>query len=286
MQIDLPDIQTTYDGFNELAKLNQQLSNVSFEKIEINMSHVKWLEANMCAPLGAILYQASRRLNSIELTNLNDNLKKTLVRNSFLNSYGHERITDLFDTSIEYKRFDLKDEQAFNAYIASSFKAKNIPKMSPQLSKHFLSSIFELFNNAVIHSKTSLGIFSCGQVFFKKNRLDFTLSDLGIGIRENIYQKLQLDLSPEEAIIWAVKMGNTTRRGKIPGGLGLKLLYKFITKNCGRMQIVSDRAYWELVDGNARTKMIDYPFPGTTVNIEINTADDSYYCFQSEKNNF
>ena len=91
-----------------------------------------------------------------------------------------------------------------------------------------------------------------------------------------------LELSAVEAINWAMKGRNTTKKGPIPGGLGLKLLRDFIEINKGRIQIVSDLAYWEFTEGAVSTKEFSTPFTGTAVNIEINTADTQSYCLASE----
>jgi hypothetical protein len=52
-------------------------------------------------------------------------------------------------------------------------------------------------------------------------------------------------MNSDQAIEWALQEGNTTRKGSVPGGLGLKLIREFIAMNKGRIQIVSDRGYWE-----------------------------------------
>lgn len=128
-----------------------------------------------------------------------------------------------------------------------------------------------------------MGIFSCGQFFPDRNRLDFSVADLGIGIRQNVKEHTGQDLiTAEQAINWAMEGRNTTRAGRIPGGLGLKLLREFITMNKGKIQIVSDKGYWELSGGETSTRTFTEPFPGTIVNIEINTSDTSSYCLSSE----
>ena len=149
-------------------------------------------------------------------------------------------------------------------------------------SKKFRESVFEIFSNSVIHSQTRLGIFSCGQYFPKRNRLDFSVADLGIGIRENVLKHTGLDLNAADAIAWATDGQNTTKRGNIPGGLGLKLLKEFITLNAGRIQIVSASGYWALESGKVITKEMLYEFSGTVVNIEIDTADKRSYKLSSE----
>ncbi len=157
-----------------------------------------------------------------------------------------------------------------------------IPSMSMGLLKKFRESIFEIFSNAVLHSKTEQGIFSCGQFFPARHRLDFSVADLGIGMRQNIKESVGLELSPEAAIAWATEASNTTKCGPVPGGLGLKLLAEFIDLNGGRIQIVSDAGYWKRENGVTVAESLSHAFPGTVVNVEINTADTTSYALTSE----
>src|SRR5690606_968619 len=160
-----------------------------------------------------------------------------------------------------------------------------IPSMSQPLSRSFKDGILEVFANAAAHSETELGIFVCGQYFHKQQRLDFSIADAGIGMRRKIAKELGLVLNSDKAIEWALGEGNTTRKGSIPGGLGLKLLKEFITFNRGRLQIVSARGYWELNAGKQSLARMKHIFPGTVVNIEINTADTNSYRLSSESDN-
>lgn len=140
-----------------------------------------------------------------------------------------------------YQRFDIEDDRYFSNYIEKGLvNRQEIPNMSSGLHKQFYQSILEIFNNAVVHSKSKLGVFSCGQYFPQRNRLAFSVADLGVGIQENVNHYLKMDISPEEAIDWATQDNNTTKNANIPGGLGLKLLREFIDLNGGCIQIVSD----------------------------------------------
>ena len=87
---------------------------------------------------------------------------------------------------------------------------------------------------------------------------------------------------PGEAIDWATSSNNTTKRGTVPGGLGLKLLREFIDLNGGSIQIVSDAGYWLRQDGKTRTVRLDSAFDGTVVSLEIDTADTRSYELTSE----
>jgi len=281
--IPLSKIESDVHGFAMLVKLAEQMNRLEYASITLDMSAATWVAANMCAPLGAILYQTSRRSNSVRFDNIPEPVRIIFQKNGFLSYYGHAKKTDDWGTTIQYQRFERKDDRFFGAYIEQHFKNKAIPEMSPTLRKKFWESIFELFSNAVIHSETEMGIFTCGQYFYKSNRIDFSIADLGIGIPRTLENKKGLHYSPEEAINWAMEGRNTTKTGPIPGGLGLKLLREFIRLNQGRIQVVSDVGYWEQrSDGTVDKRTLLAPFPGTVVNIEINTADMSSYVLSSE----
>lgn len=282
MKITISDIRSTYEGFARLSDLAHQLQVLVLDDIEIDMSRASWIDANMCAPFGAILYKAARDLNDIRISNINSSLETILSNNGFLNSYGYKTRKDTNRTTIEYKRFEPKDDRYFASYIETHLVGKDLPEMSAALMKKFRESIYEIFSNAVIHSRTELGIFSCGQYFPNRYRLDFTIVDLGRGIPQTVREEVGLDLSPGAAISWALEGKNTTKKGAIPGGLGLKLLRNFIIKNEGKIQIASDHGYWELFEGQIRTETFSHSFPGTAVNIEINTADAKSYRLATE----
>ena len=266
-----------------MVHLYSKTQECLFDDIEIDMSGVGWFDADMCAPFGALLYRLSDQLNTVELTNVPQAVTRILSKNGFLSNYGREKLPDTFGTTIPYMRFDAKDDRYFVGYIEDEFvRRSEMPKMSGGLIKKFRESVFEIFSNAVLHSQTKLGIFSCGQYFPTRSRLDFAVADLGIGIRQNILDNAGLDLRGDAAIAWATDGQNTTKRGQIPGGLGLKLLREFITLNGGRIQIVSDSGYWALEQGRVAMREMKYRFPGTVVSIEIDTADRRSYRLSSE----
>lgn len=237
----------------------------------------------MCAPLGAVLYRIGADLNEVELLGIRPAVERVLCRNGFLSHYGRQKMPDRYGTTIPYQRFDVKDDRYFGQYVEADFiRRSEMPVMSEPLQKKFREGVFEIFSNAVMHSQTKLGIFSCGQFFRLKHQLVFAVADLGIGMRENIKRGTGIDMKADEAIMWATEGRNTTRRGSIPGGLGLKILREFIALNNGALRIVSDAGYWESSDGNVRTCILDHPFPGTVVSIEINTSDRHSYALASE----
>ncbi|MBI5141720.1 MAG: sensor histidine kinase [Nitrospirae bacterium] len=283
MKLFLPEIRHDQAGFEALIRLHAQTKDCLFDDIEIDMNATTWFDADMCAAFGAILYHLGAELNTISLTNMRSDVGDILARNGFLSHYGREKIPDRWGTTIPYRRFDVKDDRYFADYIeAELMNRSEMPAMSPALLKKFRESVFEIFSNAVLHSRTERGIFSCGQSYPKRQRLDFSVADLGIGMRQNIKENTGLSFTPQQAIAWATEGRNTTKRGLIPGGLGLKLLRDFIDLNGGRIQIVSDAGYWRRENGKTVIARLNRPFPGTVASIEINTADMQSYALSSE----
>lgn len=283
MNLSLSEIRHDQAGFEALVCLLAQTKDGLFDDIDINMSATTWFDADMCAAFGAILYRMGENLNTVKLKNIRPDVEGILSKNGFLSYYGREKIPDRWGTTIPYQRFDVKDDRYFAGYIeAELIHRQEMPAMSPGLLKKFRESVFEIFSNAVLHSRTEQGIFSCGQFFPKRHRIDFSVADLGIGIRQNVKENTGSDLAPEAAIAWATEGRNTTKRGQIPGGLGLKLLGEFIDLNVGRIQIVSDAGYWRREKGKTTVARLSQPFPGTVVSMEINTADTQSYALVSE----
>ncbi len=282
MVIALRDLHSDYAGFEQLATIANALETVVFETITIDLSGVQWIDANMCSPLGALLWRAGRNLNAIALANVPGPVETILARNGFLANYGAAHLPDNYETTIPYRRFEPRDYRDFCTYVRSYLVGKGLPVMTSALLSKLQESVFEIFGNAATHAETLLGIYSCGQFYRSKHRLRFTLTDLGIGFRRNIESRLGLVLSGEQAIDWAMNLGNTSRVGPVPGGLGLKLLREFITKNGGRLQIASDTGYWELTEGRSERSQFPCAFPGSVVNIEFNTADTSSYYLSTE----
>jgi hypothetical protein len=283
LKITLPSIEHTFEGFRTLVNVHKSVEDAVFEDIEFDMSSTRWFDADMCAAFGAILYGVSANLNSIELTHIIPRVEDVLRRNGFLSHYGRTQTPDRWRSTIPYQRFEIKDDRYFAKYIEDKFiRRTEMPGMSVPLQKKFRESVSEIFSNSVIHSQTKMGIFSCGQFFPGQHCLVFSVADLGIGIRENVKQHTGFDMAADQAIAWATQGTNTTKRGRIPGGLGLKLLREFISMNRGSLRIVSDAGYWCLsADGFTRA-LLPNRFPGTVVNIEIKTSDTNSYALASE----
>lgn len=283
MRFQFPDvINTNFDGYEILIVFYNKTDNLEFEEITLDFSNTIWFEANLTAVLGAILSNVQNNFNGIKIEGLSNNLNTLFSRNHFLSHFGGLKIPDYYDTTIKYRKFKPTEEKLFKDYLDRELLSKDtMPNMSILLKKKINESIFEIFNNAVIHGNCQ-SIFTCGQYYRTDKRLDFTIVDIGKTIKENVNEYLKSNLSGEDAIKWAVTEGHTTKRGQIPGGLGLSLIREFTQKNKGKIQIVSADGYWEQIEGIEKGKSFLEVFPGTIVNLEFNIADTSHYYLSSE----
>lgn len=276
------DIRNNQLGYQQLALLAKETSQLAFDQLELDFATCSFFEANMAAPLGAILAQVSGRLNRVSITRVPDATERILRKNGFLCQYGFDLIVDTNQTAIPFRRYRLSEDRRFAEHLGQYLVGKGVPPMTAALNREFLRSILEVFQNASSHSESEVGAFVCGQFFPKKERLDLTIADGGIGIREQVRRKLGVSISSVGAIRWAFQPGHTTRIGPNPGGMGLKLLRDFIVKNGGRIQILSRQGYYELANHHETTTQVLGDFPGTSVNLEINTADTNTYRLASE----
>jgi hypothetical protein len=284
MEYQLGVLKNDKDGYTQLIALYNQITSNPANEITIRLPN--WFEANMCAPFGAILNLC--RNHGIKKITLNcdyPDVMEILQKNKFLSTFGFN-IAPVYDksgTTIQYRDFRQGDHVSFSLYVDSNFKQnqKGFPEMNEQLLINFRRSLFEIFENAVTHSETST-IYACGQHFRKKKRLNFSIVDVGIGFHGNINKKIGSNFSPIKAILWALEENTTTKNGPVPGGLGLKLIKEFIHANEGRMHVISYSGYCEYFNGIYHKETLQDPFPGTIVNIQINTAEKFSYRLKSE----
>jgi len=283
MDYNLFSIRSNDAGFSALAKLAVVTKEITNDEIELNFNYCKHFDANMAAPLAVILNTLIARKNTIKIASPPWKVEEILRKNRFLQDFGYRVLEDTNHTTLPFAQIPISKPQSFAVYLDDHMEGKGIPRMTQTLEKAFRQSIFEIFVNCVGHSRSELGMFVCGQFYPYDGRLDLTISDAGIGIRQNVRRHLQDgNISSIEAIKWALKEGNTTKSGNKPGGMGLKLLKDFILINGGKIQIASRQGFYQFAGGNEEFIKLASDFPGTTVNLEINTKDDHIYQLISE----
>lgn len=272
----------TYDALVKLLNENDDVRQWTKDGSRLCIQIPGMFRGNLCAPLGVILRQLQKKFPRIMLYSKNEITNLFLTNNFYpeLMAHAHPK-EDVDHIMIHYREFpsDINMYDTFTDYLDKELLRDRLPQMSDLLWGSFTDNLAEIFNNAVTHSECDR-IFACGQYFKDTNRLDFSIADSGIGIRECL-SKNKIDLDSLDAIEWAITKGNTTKTDT-SGGLGLSLVREFIELNKGRLQIISDTGFWEWNHEEIIKKTLIFRFPGTIINIEIDTSDASSYCLVKE----
>lgn len=286
-------ITSSYAGYNSLALLYKNIKKHEIDAVtgQRRIKIPDWFQGNLCAPFGVIIrqlqfakyehlqLQTSRSID--ELFNKNG-FYKIMIREPKL-------VEDKYHTTIPYSEFRCDDADHFNNYLDFQLTRDKLPAMTNNLWEKFTEALNELYVNASVHSETNW-IMACGQSFPQIGKMDFSIADAGIGFRARLVEsgvfpepknKEQLDEQSINAIEWALQKGHSTKPES--GGFGLTLLRAFVALNKGKLQIASDTGYWEYNSGHDRHSNLQCAFPGTAINLEINTDDDATYCLWDEE---
>lgn len=278
----LTNLHTDASGFSQISCFYDKNKEEFFEKIPVSLC--QWFDANMAAPLGAVLDLLENELNDIIFCNISPNIETILKKNGFLKHFGFNHCIDNNNTTIQYQKMKPDDGRYFREYVTTQFiNRSELPAMSEGLRKKMIEVMLELFVNAQIHSETK-HIYTCGQFFPTRHTIDFCIVDTGIGFKENFLRRFGKTISSIDAIRWAVQDRNTTKIG-IPGGIGLALLSEFVALNKGMLQIISNDGYYQYGHEGEKTVRLTKPFPGTVVNITFRTDDNSNYSLANNASN-
>jgi hypothetical protein len=209
-----------------------------------------------------------------------------LAQNSFMAAFGGSR-QPWAGNSIPYREDDLQDAHGFVDYLTRLWLGRGWVNVSPGIRDAIVGHMAEIYLNAFDHGQSPIGVFTCGQHFPKKQELNLTIVDFGVGIPSNVRLFKANDFVPEElqaakCMEWAFQKGTSTKPGG--RGIGLDLLQEFVRLNQGRLEMFSHEGYVSIADGKMSFAKRNTFFEGTLVNISLR-CDESYYCLASELGN-
>lgn len=265
-------------GFSALSELHADMMALSDADVIIDCSKLTWMDAHLAAPFMAVVQHSLQKNNKPKLGGLDRGIRAILQKNGTLET----KAADTHGTTIPLSRFGLSEEVGFAKFSRKYLSRSEMPRMSASLRNKIYEGFDELFANCALHSQSPTNVVAVGQFFPRLEKLAFAISDGGRGVDGSLRDSGIPYGSPEDAIDWAMASHNTTRRGDIPGGLGLKLLRDFISKNNGRLVVVSSAGYWSQQGARIRKSRLSSRFPGTTVIVEINTSDKKSYELKAE----
>lgn len=283
-------VRTDKNGYETIVNLYDKLSNCPSKQASIDFSACSRFDANLSAVLGAIIAQLEENGNNIWITPpTSPGVKRILSRNHFLKAFDIQTTNGESESFIKYEKFSFTDDSKFKKYINDELINKQkFPQHTELAGQKITESIYEIYANAITHGGCS-HVYSCGEYDGDGStlKLNMTIVNCGCTIYQNVnnyFSKQEKEpIDSCESIKWAMEEGNTTKL--TTGGLGLSILYNFITLNKGSIQIISHDGMYEYRDGDINTDFLSKPFPGTIVNMQFNFNDNKFYYMEEEQQN-
>ncbi|MDX2212590.1 MAG: hypothetical protein SFY66_04795 [Oculatellaceae cyanobacterium bins.114] len=285
-------VPTIYDDpryFDKLFALWHDIQHLPESQLDIaiDFHYCEFLGHNGVAFLGGLIRLIEFRGGRVtfDWESLPRKIHMNLAQNGFLCDFGCN-LNPWDGNSIPY-RCDLQHEpNAIADYLRYKWLGKGWVNISPALQEAITGQTSEIYLNAFEHSRSEIGVFSCGQHYPYMGVLQLTVIDFGIGIPNSVRSlPMNSTKSATEALTWAFLPGNTTKQDDICGGSGLSLLQEFVTKNHGNLMIFSNDGCVTIDDNGMRCEDKCTNFSGALVNIAFG-CDESYYCLASEISDF
>ncbi len=272
------------DSFKEVIGIQNSCIKSEQSRIKIKFPKCKFISPVFLPIIGS-LPEVGKKYNKeidIDISSINDyKLKSYMASSGFINYLNPEIAIDLSNSNaINFKKFipnKCSDEEIYN-YIQNILTLAPIG-MDEEVTSEFLSKLYELFDNAFTHSKTKIGVFSCGHFLPNKEKLFFSIYDVGIGIPVNVKNYLNdKNLSSSDALKWAIQKGNSTVENRdYARGLGLDFLKDIVRLNKGQMRIYSNDSMCKITGDFDEYETIESELIGTIISLIINADHESIY---------
>lgn len=262
------------------------LENISDEKLDlkIDFQACEFLNHAGVAFLGGLVRLIESRGGRVTFAwdTLRSKIEVNLAQNGFLQEFGHHRLSWM-GNSIPFWSHCQRNLEFVASYLSEKWLGRGWISVSSKLRNAIVGQVSEVYLNAFEHSRSPVGVFSCGQHYPNAQWLHLTAIDFGVGIPNTVRSLPQnLTLSTEEALRWALMEGTSTKAGDgISRGMGLNLLQEFVRVNQGILKIFSHDGYVVIDRDGIQFGYISTKLSGTLVDIALQ-CDESYYCLDSE----
>lgn len=298
--IKVEKINTLFDAIN----IYDAISTESGHECTLDFSDAEFIRNNYLSIIGLAIEKRKEFNKKITIVppdySKNRTVYNAMSNIGFLKEFIDEDTNvDFHGTMIKYTHIPLDNQDKISEFYSHFMERlqSHIGNLSPQLLNKIIQKIYELFSNVFRHSENKLGLFCSGQFYPSNKRFNFTIVDGGITIPTNvnrfllkqfkekskIIDKIQgkefKKLNNVDAIKWALKENHSTSS---EGGLGLSLLEQLIIKSGGKLEILSKKGYYAILNGTNISRELEESFPGTIISIELTTNENKYYYLKGE----
>ena len=262
-------LNNIYSSYVFFSDLQNELIDSEEQTIILDMSDCEYVHAIFTSYLGALLHIGHYfGKNIIYRTRRDTKLDKYLRDSGLVEHILTDFRCPKNKNAIPFKKITLEDDFIID-YIGNILDLAPI-KLNPRAEEMLFQNIYEIFSNAVDHSRAKLGVYACGHWMPKGRYLSFSVYDTGIGIPALVKETTDNTLSSEDALLWALKSGHSTKQliEGTPRGLGLTNLKKFIQLNDGALIIYANDIYYQY-KGTELIRSIPNSTIGTLIGITI-----------------
>ena len=270
-------ILTDFSGFRQFLKFYETCRKYTDTVISIKLDDVRWIDGNLCAFWGALLYRLEKENGltfSIDAKQVSDKCG-VLFHNNFIQM---DQNVDQYhkQSCIPFQGFFPKQKDEFMNYLENELLIhSSMPKFPEETKDKLIDDLIEVYANIDKHAETGDPFFVCGQHYRQQGKVHFTICDLGVGFYKKIKGRQPEKINSDgDAILWAIE-GNSTKPDA-PGGSGLKNLHEYFDKNNGGIQIYTGEAGWcsktmklGSIYPNGVTNLRN-TFSGSIINLEFN----------------
>lgn len=278
----VPTINDDLGDFDTLFGLWTQVNDHEL-RVTFDFSRCWFLRQNAVAFLGGLARLIEYRGGTIQFdwASLHPDVGLNLAKNCFRDAFGDPTAIGTGHT-IPYREDKESSKAGLMDYLKQRWLGRGWVNVSPALRDAIVGPVWEIYANAFEHSRSPVGVFSCGQHYPQKRLLKLAVVDFGVGIPSNVRWFVRDDrLATNIALQWAFQPGNTTKPNGMGRGMGLDLLKEFVRLNKGRLEVFSHDGYARIDEREERYETRQSMFEGTVLNISLQ-CDDRYYCFKSE----
>lgn len=286
----VPTLNDTKTDFADLFGI-REATNGKSENVKFNFRNCSFLRPNAVAFLGGLANHIRFHGGSAEFvwnSCHNTAVLTNLCQNGFAGYFDYPS-SSWNGNSIPYRQDNSMAMNDIMDYLTYSWVGKGWVNVSEKLRDAIAGRMWEIYNNAFEHSRTQVGVFSCGQHYHQNTELILSVIDFGTGIPLNIknfFRKFVEEatvrkISDANCLKWAFGRGNSTCSDSIPRGLGLDLLKEFVRINQGKLEIYSNQGYAIIDKDGERFEDFSISFAGTVVHITLR-CDEALYKFSFE----
>ncbi len=271
------------DSYLFLAKLQYDIFSCKDTDIDLNFSECRFSHPAFTAYFGTLISIGKRWNKKVRLVaGQNNRIWDYFLKSGIYDYYFNKKTGHINQNSIPFTQISL-EEDVLMQYIDDNILRLAPIVLSPACRKMLFKNIYEIFINAIEHSRSENGVFSCGHWMPNKRQLIFSVCDTGTGI-PRLVKRQHPDISSVDAIHWALQRGNSTAQlnSGVPRGLGLADLKDFTELNKGSLIIFSNNVYYNCSDNGVKVPM-RYEIVGTLITIIITADDEHIYILKEER---